>query len=63
MKLNTVYSCYLKHGYFKVPSYIKEYSLNTIPTSLYMSISVISNHWYLKVDFLGLEIDYGKSIV
>ena len=39
----------------KIPSYIKEKSLDTLPTFLYISALVIKNCWYLKVNFLGPE--------
>ena len=42
--------------YSGVSSYIKEYSLDTLPTFLYISASVISDYWCLKVNFLGPEL-------
>ena len=46
---------YLKHRQLNILSYIKEYSLSKFPTFLLISTPVISNYWYLTVNFLGQE--------
>ena len=55
VSLNTVSSRYFEQWYLKLPSYIKEYSLNTISKFIKISYPDISNYWYLKVNFLVPE--------
>ena len=55
LSVNTVNFWYFKHWYLKVFSYIKEYSQNIFPISFCISTPVLSNYWYLEVNFLGPE--------
>ena len=51
----TINSQCLEYWYFKVPSGIKEDSLDTITMFHCVSVPDISDYWYLKVNFLGPE--------
>ena len=46
-----------RHLHFTVSSYIQEYcsGIHVFPVFIYLSTSVISTYWYLRVDFPGLE--------
>ena len=52
---NIVDSCYLKHCYLRVPSYIKEYSLDSFSLFSLHFNSCYLKYWYDNVNSLGPE--------
>ena len=60
---STVNSPYLEQWYLNEGSCVKGYCSDWFPILSYISNSIISNYWYLQVNFLGQKNYFEISVV